>query len=124
MSPTMRRLRPAFAGSGCMVIMATEGWGVQGGACRKEGRIGLIDAVRCCCWQVGWRRSGLGLWTPSGCRLLCSLRQAGAHALHQPQTPGTFKSAPAHSLEVSALIEPVLCSCSTGCDEESGLFYQ
>ena len=26
--------------------------------------------------QVGWRRSGLGLWSPSGCRLMCSLRQS------------------------------------------------
>lgn len=24
---------------------------------------------------VGWRRSGLGLWSASGCRLMCSLRQ-------------------------------------------------
>ena len=25
--------------------------------------------------QVGWRRSGIGLWSASGCRLFCSLRQ-------------------------------------------------
>ena len=25
--------------------------------------------------QVGWRRSGLAVWSASGCRLMCSLRQ-------------------------------------------------
>lgn len=38
--------------------------------------------------QVGWRRSGLGLWSPSGCRLVCSLRQAGAaRAARTPAAP-------------------------------------
>ena len=27
------------------------------------------------CLQVGWRRSGLAVWSASGCRLMCSLRQ-------------------------------------------------
>lgn len=35
----------------------------------------------CTCFallQVGWRRSGLGIWSPAGCRLMCTLRQTGA----------------------------------------------
>lgn len=51
--------------------------------------------------QVGWRRSGLGLWTPSGCRLMCSLRQTATHA--PPRTPQSLSSStvfPAISLEV------------------------
>ena len=28
--------------------------------------------------QVGWRRSGLGIWSPAGCRLVCTLRQTGS----------------------------------------------
>ncbi|KAK9798509.1 hypothetical protein WJX73_005261 [Symbiochloris irregularis] len=41
---------------------------------------------------VGWRRSGLGLWTPSGCRLMCSLRQTATSA--PPRTPkGLSKAA-------------------------------
>ena len=30
--------------------------------------------------QVGWRRCGIGLWSASGCRLLCSLRQTPLRA--------------------------------------------
>ena len=30
--------------------------------------------------QVGWRRSGIGLWSASGCRLFCSLRQTPLRA--------------------------------------------
>ena len=41
-----------------------------------------------CSVQVGWRRKGLGLWSPSGCRLVCSLRQAGAvRAARAPAAP-------------------------------------
>lgn len=51
--------------------------------------------------QVGWRRSGLGLWTPSGCRLVCSLRQARAQAGAQPRSLNSLYRANAPlSLEV------------------------
>ena len=29
--------------------------------------------------QVGWRRSGMGVWSPSGCRLICTLRQSSGN---------------------------------------------
>ena len=29
---------------------------------------------------VGWRRRGLAVWTPSGCRVMCTLRQGGGSA--------------------------------------------
>lgn len=56
--------------------------------------------------QVGWRRSGLGLWSVSGCRLLCSLRQTprtprsaqAVMGLPRPRTPNVLQ---APSLEVS-----------------------
>ena len=44
--------------------------------------------------QVGWRRSGLGIWSPAGCRLVCTLRQTGgqqpgsAHALSRGLSQG------------------------------------
>lgn len=51
--------------------------------------------------QVGWRRSGLGLWTPSGCRLVCSLRQARAQAGSQAQAQNSlYRGGAPLSLEV------------------------
>jgi hypothetical protein len=29
----------------------------------------------CRALAVGWRKQGLAVWSPSGCRLMCSLRQ-------------------------------------------------
>ena len=69
--------------------------------------------------QVGWRRSGLGLWTPSGCRLVCSLRQARAQAGSQAQAQNSlYRGGAPLSLEVGQLLPqlPALpfepCTCS------------
>eukprot|EP00884_Botryococcus_braunii_P016462 jgi/Botrbrau1/349/Bobra.110_2s0008.1 len=59
---------------------------------------------------VGWRRSGLGLWSVSGCRLLCSLRQTprtprsaqAVMGLPRPRTPNSLQ-APSLECGVSAL---------------------
>lgn len=48
-----------------------------------------LHARLCACLQVGWRRSGLAVWSASGCRLMCSLRQTAR--------PNTFTSLSASS---------------------------
>lgn len=47
----------------------------------------------------------MGLWTPSGCRLVCSLRQARAQAGNQTQTLSSLYRANAPlSLEVGSAV--------------------
>ena len=38
-------------------------------------------------WQVGWEWRGLAVWSPSGCRLVCSLRQTAQDAVSTPRVP-------------------------------------
>lgn len=59
-----------------------------------------LDKLSCWIGKVGWRRSGLGLWTPSGCRLLCSVRQARTAPMHNMSS--SFKSPPPLSFEVTS----------------------
>lgn len=64
--------------------------------------------------QVGWRRSGLGLWTPSGCRLVCSLRQARAQAGTQTQGLNSlYRAAAPLSLEASPSLDWTVGHCCT-----------
>ena len=37
--------------------------------------------------QVGWEWRGLAVWSPSGCRLVCSLRQTAQDAGSTPRMP-------------------------------------
>ncbi len=37
--------------------------------------------------QVGWEWRGLAVWSPSGCRLVCSLRQTAQDAVSTPRVP-------------------------------------
>ncbi|KAK9831279.1 hypothetical protein WJX74_010194 [Apatococcus lobatus] len=48
---------------------------------------------------VGWRRSGLGLWSPSGCRLMCSLRQSPTSRMQafSSQTPRGSPTSQTHA---------------------------
>lgn len=48
-----------------------------------------MHAMLCVSLQVGWRRSGLAVWSASGCRLMCSLRQTAR--------PNTFSALSAAS---------------------------
>lgn len=42
---------------------------------------------------AGWASSGVAVWSPSGCRLMCSLRQASSATMATPRTaPGTYPS--------------------------------
>jgi len=61
---------------------------------------------------VGWRRSGLGLWSPSGCRLVCSLRQAGAAARAARAGPPLAAARPAQPLSLESGMAALAWGCS------------
>ena len=64
--------------------------------------------------QVGWRRSGIGLWSASGCRLVCSLRQARAQAGTQTQGLNSlYRAAAPLSLEASPSLDWTVGHCGT-----------
>jgi hypothetical protein len=71
--------------------------------------------------QVGWEWRGIAVWSPSGCRLMCSLRQAAkaagmtprtAASLLSPFTDGTGVSS--QPLEVAAVTMLLIC-CRSFC---------
>ena len=108
--------QPAAGGGGApdpLRVLSLTDWGysstVTGGAAvmqwSPDGRV----------LAVGYGRRGMAVWTPSGCRLMCSLRQAapaaapqsaalqpGLHGTHVPATPreqrGTPSAAPREQL--------------------------
>ncbi|KAK9828450.1 hypothetical protein WJX72_000056 [[Myrmecia] bisecta] len=47
-----------------------------------------------CALAVGWRRSGLGVWSTSGCRLVSSLRQTARASSFSPSTPAGSSGVP------------------------------
>ena len=53
--------------------------------------------------QVGWRRSGLAVWSASGCRLMCSLRQTARPNTFTPLSSASSSSFATDSHKQNAL---------------------
>ena len=53
--------------------------------------------------QVGWRRSGLAVWSASGCRLMCSLRQTARPNTFTPLSAASSSAFATDSLKPNAL---------------------
>ncbi|KAG8059199.1 hypothetical protein GUJ93_ZPchr0002g23824 [Zizania palustris] len=48
-----------------------------------------------CAFAVGWKFRGLTVWSVSGCRLMCTIRQTGSNSASSPMVkPGAFKFEP------------------------------